>query len=64
MAKAKKKMSVERFLDGHNGAPYDIRELADVALNVEGRVGATAKAVVDALNAFDAALDEINFEVG
>lgn len=57
-------MTVEEFKKGHDGAPYDTQELAEVASTVQGEVGEKARALLKVLGEFDAALEAIDFEVG
>lgn len=57
-------MTVEEFREKYNGSGLDVQELAEVASRVHGDVGKKARAVLDALGEFDAALESIDFEVG
>lgn len=60
----KSKMSIEKFLETYNGAPYDDLELASCAANVKGEIGEAALAFMEARKKFYRALDDVGYEVG
>ena len=57
-------MTVEHFVSEYSGAPIDDDELLSIAEDVDGEIGAAAKAVKAARRTFDTALEAVGFEVG
>lgn len=57
-------MTNKEFLEQFNGAPYDDKELADIASKVEGEIGIKALIFLDALRGFESALEKIGYERG
>lgn len=61
---AKKKMTAEEFVEHYSGAPYEREKLARIASDVEGVVGAAAKAWLAADALLDEALKSVDYEEG
>ncbi len=57
-------MTIKEFLEQFEGAPYDDTELAESASDVEGNVGETARAFLQAERDFYNALEAIGYERG
>lgn len=57
-------MTVEQFKDRYDGVGYDVEELASAASIVDGDVGDAACDVLEAIQRFNNALTDIDFEVG
>ena len=57
-------MTVKEFIKDFNYAPYDDRELAEIASEVEGNVGEKARIFMHALIDFESALSSIYYERG
>jgi hypothetical protein len=57
-------MTVAEFLEKYNYAPLDADELAEVALKVEGEIGAAALQFLTAQRNFNAVLEDAGFEWG
>jgi len=57
-------MTIEEFLKQFNYAPYDDKELAEIASEVDGEVGEAAQNFLNASDAFNMVLDKIGYERG
>lgn len=57
-------MTVKEFLMNYDEAPYDDKELAEVACEVEGEIGLRAREFLSSLDLLDKALDNIGYERG
>ena len=57
-------MRIRVFLEQFNCAPFDDRELAEIASKVEGEVGIKSKVFIKALIEFYKALENIGYERG
>ncbi len=57
-------MTNKEFLEQFNYAPYDDEELAEIACDVEGKVGEAAFAFINAKRKFESELEAIDYERG
>ena len=57
-------MIVKEFLEKFNYAPYDDKQLAEIASKVEGIIGEKARNFLKAKEELDKVLESINYERG
>ena len=57
-------MTVDEFLENHNGSAIDDEELAEIASDVEGEIGILADSFLSARTNFMNALEDAGYEVG